>query len=324
MKKKLYLVLDTETATLPFSDTLCKDEKQKQKIAIAKPLVYDIGWTITDRQGNIIKKENYLVQETFFVPAVFNTAYYKEKRPVYIKMLKEKEIKTDTWNNIISTLEKDLSIIDFVCAYNASFDFKKAIPFTENYIKNLYSDNFNNWEKEQYKKCKNIIEGKDNSHNKEYLVPIFKLRNQEYKIIDLWSLACQKLINNDNYKTFCIKNDLISHSVEFFKTSAESSFRYLMKDYNFIEEHTALSDALIESKILVKALKKGRVEPIISAFPFKELGTTADFVKRKPKHRKKILNALYNFISDNDGFNKTNNGYWSKIVKLYNSIKEQA
>ena len=58
MKKKLYLVLDTETATLPFSDTLCKDEKQKQKIAIAKPLVYDIGWTITDRQGNIIKKEN--------------------------------------------------------------------------------------------------------------------------------------------------------------------------------------------------------------------------------------------------------------------------
>ena len=73
MKKKFYLTLDTETATLPFANELCKDSKQKQKIAIAKPLVYDIGWTITDRVGNIVKKENFLIQETFFVPNVFNT-----------------------------------------------------------------------------------------------------------------------------------------------------------------------------------------------------------------------------------------------------------
>ena len=87
MKKKYYLILDTETATLPFANTLCKNEKQKQKIAIAKPLVYDIGWVILDRQGNVIKKKNYLVQETFFVPNVFNTAYYSDKRPIYIDLL---------------------------------------------------------------------------------------------------------------------------------------------------------------------------------------------------------------------------------------------
>ena len=73
-KKKFYLTLDTETATLPFANELCKNAVQKQKIAIAKPLVYDIGWVISDRQGNVIKKVNYLVQETFFVPNVFNTA----------------------------------------------------------------------------------------------------------------------------------------------------------------------------------------------------------------------------------------------------------
>ena len=87
MKKKFYLVLDTETATLPFADNICKTASEKQKIAIAKPLVYDIGWVIIDRQGNIIKRVNYLVQETFFVPNVFNTAYYKEKRPIYMELL---------------------------------------------------------------------------------------------------------------------------------------------------------------------------------------------------------------------------------------------
>ena len=50
MKKKMYMVLDTETATLPFVKEM--DEEMKKNVAIAKPLVYDIGWTMIDRQGN--------------------------------------------------------------------------------------------------------------------------------------------------------------------------------------------------------------------------------------------------------------------------------
>ena len=53
MKKKFYLTLDTETATLPFADEIAKTATQKKNIAIAKPLVYDIGWIITDRAGNV-------------------------------------------------------------------------------------------------------------------------------------------------------------------------------------------------------------------------------------------------------------------------------
>ena len=77
-KKKLYMVLDTETATLPFVKDF--DESTRKDIAIAKPLVYDLGWTIVDRKGNVYDKRNYLIQETFFVPNIFNTAYYKDKR----------------------------------------------------------------------------------------------------------------------------------------------------------------------------------------------------------------------------------------------------
>ena len=89
MKKLRYLVADTESATMPFADEIAMDSEEKKKIAIARPLVYDIGWVIVDRKGNIIKKANYLIQETFFVPSIFNTAYYKEKRPIYMKLLKD-------------------------------------------------------------------------------------------------------------------------------------------------------------------------------------------------------------------------------------------
>ena len=107
-KKKFYLTLDTETATLPFVNEYSLTAKQKQNIAIAKPLVYDIGWTITDRQGNILKTENYLIQETFFVPQVFNTAYYKEKRPIYMDLLEQGKIKVATWNEMVNILLEDL------------------------------------------------------------------------------------------------------------------------------------------------------------------------------------------------------------------------
>ena len=283
MKKKFYLVLDTETATLPFANDLAKNEKQKQKIAIAKPLVYDIGWTIVDRKGEMYKKANYLVQETFFVPNVFNTAYYKEKRPIYMDLLEKGEISAMNWNGIIKELISDLENCDLVSAYNACFDFKKAIPFTERYIYHLYNADYNEWENSQYYKCVKIINGGDDSNNPEYLEPFFKLRGVKYPMVDLWGLACEKLINNNRYKDYCLENGLLTASALYFKTSAETSFQYLMRQHDFIEDHTALSDAEIEAQILVKALKKGKVEAGVGAFPFKELGTTYEYALQKKK-----------------------------------------
>lgn len=320
MRKKFYLTLDTETATLPFANDICKDAKQKQKIAIAKPLVYDIGWTVTDRQGNIIKTENFLIQETFFVPNVFNTAYYKDKRPHYMELLQENKIKVATWEQAIQTLIIDLDYCDCVCAYNACFDFKKAIPYTEKYIKNLYSVDYNKWESKQRKNCMNILNGKNKSENDDYLIPLFHLRKKDYPIIDLWNIACKKLINIDKYRNYCLENNLLTASATYFKTSAETSFQYLMKQHDFIEEHTALSDAIIESQILTKALKKGKVESELTAFPFKELGTTVNYVtEKKPKYKNIVIEALHNYIVDNNGFNKKS-GYWTNIINTYNML----
>ena len=279
MKKKMYMVLDTETATLPFVKGM--DEEMKKNVAIAKPLVYDIGWTMIDRQGNEYLRRNFLVQETFFVPAIFNTAYYREKRPLYMEMLEKGDITVKNWNDIAVILLDDMRKCDFVCAYNAAFDFKKAIPFTEKYIKALYSSDYNDWESRQRWHCNQIAKGKRKTGaNPHYLTPEFEFRGETFPIVDLWAIACDedyKLININKYRKFCLNNNLWSNSCLYFKTSAETSFQYLMGQHDFIESHTALDDSLIEAKILVKALKKRGVKPVMGEFPFRSLGTTVEF-----------------------------------------------
>lgn len=317
MKRKYYLILDTETATVPFAGTIARNEQEKKNIAIAKPLVYDIGWTISDRQGSIIKKENYLVQETFFVPQVFNTAYYRDKRPQYMEMFGKREIEALPWNNIIEILLQDCRNADFVCAYNAAFDFKKAIPFTEKYIKALYSNYYQKWENRQIESCKQIVNGYNNAKNEKYLEPIFELRNEEFPIVDLWGLACQRLINNKRYKDYCLKNGLLTQSGLYFKSSAETSFQYLAKEYNFIESHTALDDALIETKILAKALQKGKVFPMISAFPFRELGYTYDYVRENPKYKQVVIDKINSYLSEKND----NSKYTNRLLNIISMLE---
>lgn len=323
MRKKFYLTLDCETATLPFANELCKDAKQKQKIAIAKPLIYDLGWVITDRQGEIIKQVSLLIQETFFVPNVFNTAYYRDKRPLYMERLENGDIEIATWKKATKMLVQDLEFCDIALAYNACFDFKKAIPFTERYINALYGKDYQAWEDRQRKKCKDIILGKNESENPDYLKPVFKFRGHEYPIADLWGIACDRLINIPKYKNFCLENKLLTASAIYFKTSAETTFRYLLKQYDFMEEHTALSDSIIESQILTKALTKGKIEPQIKEFPFRNLGGTIPYVLQE---KRKYIDVVYELLNEYYENNCESWGHsyerrmYNQLLKLKTSI----
>jgi hypothetical protein len=208
-------------------------------------------------------------------------------------------------------------------AYNACFDFKKAIPFTEKYIKHLYNADFTEWESNQKKKCQKLLDGEKPAENPDYLEPFFELRGKKYPIADLWGIACDRLINIDKYRNYCLDNGLVTASVIYFKTSAETSFQYLMSQHEFIEDHTALSDAEIEAQILTKALKRGKIKPQIKAFPFRELGTTVDYVtEKKPKYRNTVRSMLTDYIEINMGDCKAEEGspYWKKICKMVDSL----
>lgn len=296
-KPKLYMVLDCETATLPFVREWELTAKEKQKISIAKPLIYDIGWRIVDKSGNVYSQHSFLIQETFFVPNVFNTAYYNWKRPLYMQRFQNGEIIVKTWNEAMDILEQDLQRVKFATAYNAMFDFKKAIPFTEQYIENLYSEKYNVWENRQKNICKEILSGTPWENPEVFDNMNFTLRGNDYPISDLWGLACSRLINQTKYKNKCLELSMISASGLYFKTSAESTFRFLVDSYGFEEEHTALSDAIIETEILQKALKKGKIDPGIMYFPFRELGETVFYITKVAKKKHLDVNMIENVIN---------------------------
>lgn len=315
--RKLYLVLDTETATLPFGKDL--EPKAKQILATSKPLVYDLGWQLVDSKGTVYSRHSILIQETFYVPSIFDTSYYKDKKPLYMDKLENDGIVVMTWKQATDELLKDLELCSMVLAYNSAFDFKKAIPFTEKYINALYSregvDKFisnHKWHfetkilnKNSQKKSKtNNAQTKEKSIY-EYDNSNFDFRGKKYPLGDLWGIACNRLINIRKYKSMCLKNNMVSASGEFFSTSAESTFRYLINNYNFKEEHTALSDVIIETEILLKALKKGKINVGVAFFPFRELGTTVQYIGNE--YKTKMVNV--------DNINLILNKFKSRQIK---------
>ena len=162
------------------------------------------------------------------------------------------------------------------------FDFKKAIPFTELYINNLYSPQFHSWLALQERICENIASGRTHESRREFESDVFRFHGVAYPLFDLWGLSARHLLNNDEYKQACVDNEWITASGKYFKTSAETSFRFLAKDFDFDEEHTALSDAEIESKIFAEIHKrtKGSFTYGIIYFPFRELGTVEAFLDK--------------------------------------------
>lgn len=322
-KENRYMVLDCETATMPFANEIaCDDAEKKKKIAIARPLIYDIGWTITNRKGEILESKQFLVAETFSVPAVFNTAYYTEKRPLYISMLEKHETTIKPWKEISTILFEDMKKVNAVGAYNSMFDFKKAIPFTELYISKLYSNDYFDWEKVQRKLCQKIAnEPYHKNEEKEFDGEVFKFHGMNFPLFDLWGLSTRHLLNNPTYKKECLNHDMLTASGTFFKTSAESSYRYLMNKYDFDEAHTALDDAIIETYILSQIAKKHSVTIGIIFFPFRELGTTDEFVMRKKKPDSAeieiVVNAIENYL-----LTKEPSNYTARLENILSRLNE--
>lgn len=276
-RRKYYLVFDCETATLPCASEYA--EADKKKIAIAKPLIYDFGYTIIDRKGKIYLRKNWLVTEIFSTPSVFNTAYYAHKRPIYLEKLKKGLISLDSWDNIIAEFEKDLELVESVGAYNSMFDYKKAIPFTERYIQTLYSPDFHEWERKQKWVCDNIVNGKGKD-NENFDCMNFHLRNKKYSLFDIWGLACEHILNCDSYREMASANNWISQSGKYYSTTAENCYRFLTENFDFDESHTAIEDCEIEGEILARVFEKVKpteIEMGIIYFPFRIVGRVKEW-----------------------------------------------
>ena len=277
-RRKYYIVLDCETATLP--EAINYDGEERKNIAIAKPLIYDLGWKVIDAQGRTYARKNYLISEIFSVPAIFDTAYYASKRCVYLEKLAKGEIILTDWKTASAELVEDMDACVAVGAYNSMFDYKKAIPFTDLYISKLYSPDFHDWLDYQNKKLPWLATGHRNENPNGFDETIFRFRGKEYPLFDLWGLSCRHILNCDEYKNMCLDNDWQTASGKYFKTSAETAFRFFSETLDFEEAHTAIDDAEIESILFAEICKrtKKKFEMGIIYFPFRELGTVEDFI----------------------------------------------
>ena len=283
-RRKYYLILDCETATLPHAIDYIGEKRKR--ISIAKPLIYDLGWQVVDKIGRVYAKKNYLISEIFSVPSVFDTAYYKDKRPIYLEKLDKGEILLTDWRTAVRELVEDMDAVEGVGAYNAMFDFKKAIPFTELYINELYSPDFHKWLDFQNSRCDGIAQGGlKPPANSEFDPEIFRFRGKAYPLFDLWGLSCKHILNTNEYKDTCLENGWATASGKYFSTTAENAFRFFTGQNEFDEAHTALDDAEIESLLFAEIAKrtKNKWENGITYFPFQLLGTVEDYCSRVEK-----------------------------------------
>lgn len=318
--KKVYCVVDTETTCPEFVNQIANgNAEMKKRIAIAMPIIYDFAYTLCNRDGKIITKKQFLVAESFCVPSLFQSAYYAWKRPLYLEKLARGETCIKAWDEIMSIFLHDIEKVDAVGAFNSMFDFKKAIPFTELYIRKLYSPNFDEWLNFQKKRADRIGWNKEkNVPNPDFRPDVFQFRDKEYPLFDLWGLAVNHLLDRVSYKKECLAHNLLTNSGTFFKSSAESTYQFLCNKYDFEESHTALDDAEIETFILSKIAARHGITMGIEFFPFRNLGYTYDFVMRKKKPDKKEVKVVYDAIRDyvekKYEANETESNYFNRLV----------
>lgn len=80
----------------------------------------------------------------------------------------------------------------------------------------------------------------------------------EFEFIDIYLMALQTITHLKSYRQFCIDHEKWSASGKTCSTTAESVFSFINQNAQYVEEHTALNDALIEMAIFARcaAMKK--------------------------------------------------------------------
>lgn len=190
-----------------------------ETISLDKPFCYNIGYVIANDCGETIVKRSYVVEQIWHNLPLFSTAYYAEKRNIYVSEMRGKKTYLEKFGYICQQMIRDFH------NYNVEKAFAYNSPFDEKVF------NFNcDWYK-----CNNPFDN----------VPIVDIRG-----------FVHSFIVNDDYKDFCEKYGYLTESGNY-STTAETVFRYVSDNNDFIEDHTALSDSEIEKDILFSCVLKG-------------------------------------------------------------------
>lgn len=191
-----------------------------ETIGIEKCFCYNIGWIIRDTTTKeILIKKDYVIKQFWENKPLFETAYYSTKKPLYVKALRSRKATIKYWGFVMLDLIRDIERYDIKLGYafNSPFD-TKVLDFNCEWFK-----------------CSNAL---------DYI-----------KLLDIRAFI-NSIVYSEEYKEFCKSNGFLTESGNL-KVNAETVYRFVSGDVGFIEEHTALSDSIIESDILMWLLDRG-------------------------------------------------------------------
>lgn len=202
-----YLVIDVETAN-----------------SLGDPLVYDVGYAVADRNGNIYFQESFIIYDIFRLEQdMMRSCYYCNKIPQYVERLKNGQTKSISFLSLQKRIHRIMEHFNIttVCAYNCHFD-RMALNTTLRYL---------------------------TKSRKRWFFPY----GTEFNCI--WHMACQMIYKQRKFATWALDNDYISRAGNI-QTNAEVGTQYLNDDTDFTEQHMGLDDVLIECAIMAMCYKK--------------------------------------------------------------------
>lgn len=217
-RENLYVVIDTETANGIFNEF-------SNKLDLSNSLPYDVSFVICNKRGVIYKEFFFVVSEVFYDYNLMQSAYYANKRPIYEEAIEEGEA-------ILATIAEIRTFIQYICrtynikaicAYNARFDYNA----TNNGIR--------------------IFTGSKIRYFFPYGVEVW----------DIMKMANDTIAKQKTYKQFCFKHGYITaHKTPRPQVKAETIYRYMTGNTNFIESHTGLDDSIIEAQIMAYCFRQ--------------------------------------------------------------------
>lgn len=209
------IVLDTETAPC---------DKELQEVLPSNMLVYDIGWAVVDKRGNVYKTRSFVNADVFLDERpLMKSAYYANKIPLYWEDIKAGRRVLTTFYNIHKTFLEDVAeySVKEVYAHNMRFDYGSL-------------NNTQRWlTKSKFR----------------YFFP------KDLVICDTLKMARDVVANTPTYINFCNENGYLTKNGRV-QTKAETLYRYITQDTDFIESHTGLEDVLIEKDIMAYCYRK--------------------------------------------------------------------
>lgn len=217
--------------------------------SIDKPFCYNLAWVVADidEEGvyTILDEKEYMVKQVWYNTMLFSTAYYADKKELYHDRIRQHFIEVKRFDEVINELSKVIEYYNIECAYayNSQFD-ERVFAFMTDWF---------------------------HTPNPMAEIPVFDIR----------AYFTHAIKDDTTFKEYCENNALFTESGNY-STTAEIAYRYLLAEDDFVEEHTALADSIIELDILARCAEIGE-----------EIFTHKKAIKSIPREVEKVFTIQY-------------------------------